>query len=187
MASLSPVTARRAVGEARFVRARLLPVYTPSHRRVFRDSDHAEYRGVYGLRLRSSIFCCRTCVYSKIFRDIPLVGPNAISKKSNNVVISRPRVIIFSCILVHYDSFRNIWSRDENHFRFGRQGAPNLFFQTRFSPQPLKLSPKFFQGRVPPEGIYLSSGGHGGRWSNLGARPPKVKIYVFYCHTISGC
>ena len=31
-----------SVGEARFVRAILLPVRMPSLRRVFRDSDHAE-------------------------------------------------------------------------------------------------------------------------------------------------
>ena len=31
-----------SVWEARFVRATLLPVRTPSLRRVFRDSDHAE-------------------------------------------------------------------------------------------------------------------------------------------------
>jgi len=42
MASLSPVTAGRPVGEARFVREILLPVRTPSLRRVFHDSDHAE-------------------------------------------------------------------------------------------------------------------------------------------------
>jgi len=42
MAFLSPVTAGRPVGEARFVLAILLPVRTPSLRRVFRDSDHAE-------------------------------------------------------------------------------------------------------------------------------------------------
>ena len=42
MASLSPVTAGQPVGEARFVCAILLPVRTPSLRRVFRDSDHAE-------------------------------------------------------------------------------------------------------------------------------------------------
>ena len=129
VASLSPVTAVQPVGEARFVRAILLPVRTPSLRRVFGDSDHAECRGVYGLRLRSSIFCRRTCVYSKIFRDIPLVGPNAISKKSNNVVISSPRVLIFSRILVPSDSFLLIWSCDLERFRFGRQGAPNFFFQ----------------------------------------------------------
>jgi len=52
----------------------LLPVRQPSHRRAFSDSDHAECRGVYGLRLRSSVFARRTCVYSKIFCDIPLVG-----------------------------------------------------------------------------------------------------------------
>jgi len=41
------VTAGRPVGEARFVRAILLPVRTPSLRRVFHDSDHAECRGVF--------------------------------------------------------------------------------------------------------------------------------------------
>jgi len=77
-------------------------------------------RGVYGVRLRSSIFGRRACVYSKIFRDIPLVRTNAISKNSNNVVISSPRVLIFSWILVPYDSFPYIWSREHIHFRFGR-------------------------------------------------------------------
>jgi len=42
MASLSPVTAMRPVGEARLVRTILLPVRMPTLRRVFRDSDHAE-------------------------------------------------------------------------------------------------------------------------------------------------
>jgi len=42
MASLSPVTAGRPVGEVRFVRMILLPVHQTSHRRVFHDSDHAE-------------------------------------------------------------------------------------------------------------------------------------------------
>ena len=143
-------------------------------------------RGVYGLRLRSSIFCCRACVYSKIFRDIPLVGPNAISKNSNNVVISSPRVLIFSWILVPWDSFLLIWSRDLERFRFGRQGAPNFFFQTRFSRQLFEQSPKFFQRRVLREGPYLSSGGHGCRWSNLGARPPKVNFFYFFCVTSPG-
>ena len=95
-------------------------------------SIYGSCRGVYGLRLRSSVFARRTCVYSKIFRDIPLVGPNAISKKSNNVVISNPTVFIFSGILVPYDSFPQIWSRDRERFRFGRQGAPNFFFKLDF-------------------------------------------------------
>ena len=94
-------------------------------------------RGVYGLRLRSSVFGRRACVYSKIFRDIPLVGPNAISKNSNNVVISSPRVFMFSGILVPEDSFPYMWSSDLERFRFGRQGAPKFFFRTRFSRQPL--------------------------------------------------
>ena len=110
----------------------LLPVRQPSLRRGFGDSDHAECRGVYGLRLRSSVFARRTCVYSKIFRDIPLVGPNAISKNSNNVVISSLRFLIFSQVLDPDDSFLRIWSRDQNYFRFGRQGAPNFFFKLDF-------------------------------------------------------
>jgi len=32
---------------------------------------------------------------------------------------------------------------------------------------------------VPQESLYLSSGGHGGRGSNLGARPPKVNFFNF--------
>ena len=157
----------------------LLPVRKPSLRRGFGDSDHAECRGVYGVRLRSSVFARRTCVYSKIFPDIPLVGPNAISKNSNNVVISSPRVFIFSGVLVPKDSFPNIWSRDPEHFRFGRQGAPNKFFSNSiFSAtvrgiSKIEVSPKFFESRVPPEGLYLISGGHGSQGSNMGARPPK--------------
>ena len=122
-----------ATGRGGQVRSRgTTSVHQTSHRRVFRDSDHAECKGVYGLRLRSSIFCCRTCVYSKIFCDIPLVGPNAISKKSNNVVISSPRVLIFSWTLEPYDSFLLIWSRDVDRFRFGRRGRQILFFKLDF-------------------------------------------------------
>ena len=60
MASLSPVTAGRPVGEARFVRVILLPVHQTSHRRVFHDSDHAECSGqfVSSVHLpRASISC----------------------------------------------------------------------------------------------------------------------------------
>jgi len=42
MASLSPVMAGQPVAEAKFVRTILLPALTPSLRRVFRDSDHAD-------------------------------------------------------------------------------------------------------------------------------------------------
>jgi len=182
MASLSPVTAGRPVGEARFVCAILLPVRTPSLRRVFRDSDHAECRGVYGVRLRSGVFARRTCVYSKIFTDIPLVGPNAISKNSNNVVNSSPRVLIFSQFLVPDDSFLRMWSRDLITSGLAAKGR-QVFFQTRFSRQPFELSPKFFQGRLPQEGLYLSSEGYGGRGSNLGARLPKVIFFIFFCGT----
>ena len=124
--------------------------------------------------------------FSSFHIDKAVVGRNAISKNANNVVISSPRVLILSRILVPEDSFPYIWSRDLERFRFGRQGAPEIFFQTRFSRQPLEISPKFFQGRVSPEGHYLSSGGHGGRWSNLGARPPKVKFFCFLCSNRQG-
>ena len=55
MASLSPVTAGQPVGEARFVRAILLTVRTPSLRRVFRDSDHAECERVVDEACRLNI------------------------------------------------------------------------------------------------------------------------------------
>ena len=114
------------------------------------------------------------------------MGPNAISKKSNNVVNSSPMDFVFSAVLVPCDSFLLIWSCDLERFRFGRQGAPNFFFQTRFSRQPFEQSPKFFQRRVLLEGPYLSSGGHGCRGSNLGARPPKVNFFYFFCGTFPG-
>jgi len=126
------------------------------------------------------------CVYSKIFRDISLVGPNAISKNANNVVNSGPSVFIFSQIVDLVNLIRYIRSRDHIDFRFGRQGAPKNFFRIRFSRQPLVRFPKFFQGRVPPDGPNLSSGGHGGRGSNLGSRPPEVKFFCFLCSNRHG-
>ena len=108
--------------------------------------------------------------------DTRLLGPNAISKNANNVVISGPRAFIFSSIVDLINLIRNIRPRDHNNFRFGRQGAPkNYFFRIRFSRQPLVRFPKFkfFQGRLPPDGPYLSSGGHGGRGQIWGPGPPK--------------
>ena len=58
---------------------------------------------------------------------------------------------MFSHNLVLRDGFRRISSRDHAHFRFGRQGAPKIFFRSRFSQQPFDQSPKFFQCRVPPD------------------------------------
>ena len=121
--------------------------------------------------------------FSSFHIDKAVVGRNAISKNANNVVISRPRLIVFSHNIELFHSFHFVWSRDHNDFRFGRQGAPKNFFQTRFSRQPLEQSPKFFQGRVPADGPYLSSRGHGGRGSNLGARPPRVNFFYFFCGT----
>ena len=112
--------------------------------------------------------------FSSFSIDTRLLGPNAISKNANNVVISGPRAFIFSSIVDLINLIRHIRPRDHNDFRFGRQGAPkNYFFRIRFSRQPLVRFPKFFRGRVPPDGPYLSSWVHGGRVSNLGARPPK--------------
>jgi len=122
--------------------------------------------GVYGLRLRSSVFGRRACVYSKIGRDIPLVRPNAISKNSNNVVNSSPRVLIFSGIIVPINLIRHIRSRDHAHFWFGRQGASNFFFKLDSLGNRSSYLWNFFR---------------------LLCRPPKVKIYLFYCDTVSGC
>jgi len=108
------------------------------------------------------------------------VGPKAISKKSNNVVISSPRDFIFSRILIPKNSFPYIWSRDLERFRFGRQGAPKIFSQIRFS-----RFPKFFQGRVPPNGPYLSSGVMGSGVKFVG-QAPQSKIFVFFCGTSPG-
>jgi len=120
--------------------------------------------------------------FSSFFIDTLVVGRNAFSKNANNVVISSPRVIIFSHNIEHFHSFHFIWSPDHAHFRFGRQGAPNIFFRIRFSRQRFVRFPKYFQGRVPPDGPYLNSGGHGVQGSNFGARPPEVNFFVFFLH-----
>jgi len=55
-------------------------------------------------------------------------------------------------------------------------GGAKFFFQTRFSRQPLKLFPKFFQGRVPPpEELHLSSGDMG-VGVKFGCQAPKVNL-----------
>jgi len=113
---------------------------------------HYEFRGVYGVRLRSSIFCCRTCVYSKIFRDVPLVGPNAISKKSNNVVISSPRVFMVSRILVPNDSFPCMWSRDLEASGLAARGRQNFFFKLDFLGNCSNNLRNFFRVVCPPKG-----------------------------------
>jgi len=132
------------------------------------------------IRLRSSVFGCRACVYCKISRHFtltPLLGRNAISKNANNVVISSPRVIIFSQNIELLHSFPYIWSRDHAHFR---PGGAQVFFRIRFSQQPLVRFPKFFSGSsAPPQRALLKFRGSWGRGSNLGARPPKWKFMIF--------
>ena len=70
--------------------------------------------------------------FSSFHIDKPVVGRNAISKNANNVVISSPRVVMFSHNIELFVSFPHIWSRDLDRFRFGRQGAPNFFFEFDF-------------------------------------------------------
>ena len=64
-----------------------------------------------------------------------------------------------------------MWSGDLERFRFGRQGAP-IFFKLDFARQPLVLSPKFFQSRVPPKRTTEVPGDMGSE-VKFGARPPK--------------
>ena len=58
-------------------------------------------------------------------------------------------------------------------------GAKEFFSNSIFSATASAIS-KIFSGSCAPNGAYLSSGGHGVRGSNLGARPPEVKIFVFF-------
>ena len=72
MASLSPVTAGRPVGEARFVRAILLPVRKPSLRRVFRDSDHAEC-------------VCVSAILSRRFEVPAVLSSKPINRRTSDI------------------------------------------------------------------------------------------------------
>ena len=135
-------------------------------------------RGVYGVWLRSSVFARRACVYSKIFHDIPLMGPNAILKNSNNVVNSSPRVLIFSGIIVPINLIRYIRSRDHAHFRFGRQGVPNFFSNSIFSATVRAIS-EIFSGSCAHWRALLKFRGTWGSGVKFGARPPKWKFIFF--------
>jgi len=66
-------------------------------------------------------------------------------------------------------------------------GGAKVFFQTRFSRQPLELSPKFSRSCAPPpEGLYLSSGGRGVGGQIWGPGPPKWFFFVFFTATVTG-
>jgi len=82
------VTAGQPVGEARFVRAILLPVRTPSLRRVFRDSDHAECGGVTLIKMHL------------------LLGPSAIRRVSLQAQMRRKRRHVGSGFIPSEDSPR---------------------------------------------------------------------------------
>jgi len=110
------------------------------------------------------------------------VGPNEISKKSNNVVISSPRVLIFSYILVPKDSFLHVWSRNLERFRSGRQGATKFFKNLIFSATAWAIS-EIFSGSCAPRRPLLKFRGTWGRGSNLGARSPEWKFFIFFCGT----
>ena len=62
-------------------------------------------------------------------------------------------------------------------------GGAKDFFRIRSSRQPLVLSPTFFQGRVPPEAHYLSSGGHGVGGQIWVSDPQKWIFFYFFCGT----
>ena len=112
--------------------------------------------------------------------DTRLLGPNAISKNANNVVISDPSVFIFSAIVDIINLVLHIRSGYHAHFRFGRQWASKFFFRIRFSRQPFVRFPNFFQGREPPDGPYLSSRGDGVRGQIWGPGPQSKNLFFFY-------
>jgi len=111
--------------------------------------------------------------------DTRLLGPNAISKNANNVVISDPSVFIFSAIVDIINLVLHIRSGYHAHFRFGRQWASKFFFRIRFSRQPIVRFPNFFQGPEPPDGPYLSSRGDGVRGQIWGPGP-QSKFFCFF-------
>ena len=95
MASLSPVTAGQPVGKARFVRAILLPVRTPSLRRVFRDSDHAECLDEW----QDIWDCCRG---NKLHAIYATVGTATHSKHSSRYdLVLLNRLQIGHCHITH--------------------------------------------------------------------------------------
>ena len=61
-----------------------------------------------------------------------------------------------------------------------------FFFKLDFLGNSQSYLRKFLQGRVPPRSALLKFRGTWGRGSNLGARPPKVKFYIFFCGTSPG-
>ena len=66
------------------------------------------------------------------------------------------------------------------------RGRQIFFFQTRFSRQPLEVSPKFFQGRVPPGKLYLTSGGQWVGGQIWGPGPQRKFFFIFFCGTSPG-
>jgi len=118
--------------------------------------------------------------FSSFFIDTLVVGRNAFSKNANNVVISSPRVIIFSNNIEHFHSFHFIWSPDHAHFRFGRQGAPNIFFSNSIFSATLCPISEIFSGSCAPRRALLKFRGTRSSGSNLGARPPEVNFFVFF-------
>ena len=98
---------------------------------------------VFGMRILQN--------FSSFHIDTPLLGQNAISKNAYNVVISSPRVIIFSKNIELFSYFPHIWSCDHAHFRFGRQKTP-IFFKFDFLGNPLCDFRNFPGSCAPPTG-----------------------------------
>ena len=122
--------------------------------------------------------------FSSFHIDTCLVGRNAISKNANNVVISSLRFLIFSQVLDPDDSFLRIWSRDQNYFRFGRQGAPIFFSNSIFSATVQAIS-EMFSGSCASRRALLKFWEIWGRGSNLEARPPKANFSYFFLWYLS--
>jgi len=143
------------------------------------------------LRFCSSIFCRRACVYSKIFRQIPLTqvywDRTRFRKNANNVVISSPGVFTFLGIWYFLSAFRKYGNMTPTTSALTARGRQR-FFKIRFYRQPLVQYPKFFQGRVPPDGPYWCFGGYG-NWVKDGARRFQVKFICRFCSNRhgSGC
>ena len=141
-------------------------------------------RGVQQSTTPQQCFCLSgACVYSKIFRHFSLThlqwAETHFSKNANNVVISSPRVIIFSYIVDFVNLIRYIRSRDHNYFRFGRQGAPKNFFSNSiFSATLYAISEIFFTVVCVPTALlkFRESRSSGVK---LGGQAPEVNFFVF--------
>ena len=117
--------------------------------------------------------------FSSFHIDKAVVGRNAISKNANNVVISRPRLIIFSHNIELFHSCHFVWSRDHNDFRFGRQGAPKFFLNSIFSATACAIS-EIFSGSCAPRRALLKFRGTWELGVKFGGQAPRSENFCFF-------